>query len=182
MKRILVVDDDESVREALAAFLSQEGHEVDTASDGVEALARLDHDRYDLILTDLQMPGMDGPAFYEALRTRYHFPVRFTTTLPRVVFMTGTAREHVEFLKGTTEPILEKPFDLKVVRQVVSVLLAGQRGAPDGPAEPARSERDPHGALRATSVRGAPAGRGIMTTRVGGAAAGWPASGSHRRR
>ena len=147
MKRILVVDDDPGLREALAAFLRQEGHGVDTAADGAEALARLDHERYDLILSDLRMPGLDGPALYEALRTRYHFPTRFTTTLPRVVFMTGTAPEHVDFLKGTTEPILEKPFNLKVVRQVVSVLLAGQRGGADGLAEPAREERHPDGAL-----------------------------------
>lgn len=143
MTRILVVDDDPGLREALAGFLSQEGHAVETVSDGAEALARLDHERYDLILSDLRMPGMDGPAFYEALRTRSHGPTRVTTTLPRVVFMTGTAPEYVEFLKGTTEPILEKPFDLKVLRQVVSVLLMKGRGPVDDPSdEPVQDERE----------------------------------------
>jgi FixJ family two-component response regulator len=81
------------------------------------------------------MPGLDGPALYEALRTRHHFPTRFPTTLPRVVFMTGHAPGHAEFLRGTTEPILEKPFSLKVVRKVVRVLLAGQLGATADPEE-----------------------------------------------
>jgi len=56
--------------------------------------------------------------------------------------MTGSAPEHVEFLRGTTEPILEKPFNLKVVRQVVGVLLEG-RGAVGHPSdEPVQDERE----------------------------------------
>jgi hypothetical protein len=41
-----------------------------------------------------------------------------------VIFMTGNASEHTEFLRGTTDPILEKPFPLRVIRQMVTVLLA----------------------------------------------------------
>jgi CheY-like chemotaxis protein len=135
MKRILVVDDDEHLRQVLADILGQDGYVVDCAQDGADALVRLEEHRYALILSDLTMPGLDGPALYEALRTRHHFPTRLPTTLPRVVFMTGHAPGHAAFLRGTTEPILEKPFNLKVVRKVVRVLLEGQPGAAPGPEE-----------------------------------------------
>jgi two-component system NtrC family sensor kinase len=123
IRRILVVDDDDDLREVLTTALAREGHCVDGACDGTEALALLERQPYDLVLSDLRMPGTDGPSLYETLRTRHHFPVRFATKLPRVIFMTGNAAEHADFLRGTTDPILEKPFPLRVVRQMVSVLL-----------------------------------------------------------
>ena len=123
LRRILVVDDDDDLREVLTTALAREGHCVDGACDGTEALALLERQPYDLVLSDLRMPGTDGPSLYEMLRTRHHFPVRFATKLPRVIFMTGNAAEHADFLRGTTDPILEKPFPLRVVRQMVSVLL-----------------------------------------------------------
>jgi CheY-like chemotaxis protein len=122
-RRILVVDDDDALREVLTVALTRDGHAVDGACDGTEALALLDRQPYDLVLSDLRMPRVDGPSLYETLRNRHHFPVRFATKLPRVIFMTGNAAEHVDFLRGTTDPILEKPFPLRVVRQMVSVLL-----------------------------------------------------------
>jgi CheY-like chemotaxis protein len=124
VRRILVVDDDDALREILTAALAHDGHEVVGASDGTEALTLLEQQPYDLVLSDLRMPHVDGPSLYEILRTRHHFPVRFATKLPRVIFMTGNAAEHADFLRGTTDPILEKPFPLRVVRQMVSVLLA----------------------------------------------------------
>ena len=123
VRRILVVEDDEALREVLVVALTRDGHTVDGACDGTEALELLDRQPYDLVLSDLRMPRVDGPSLYEMLRTRHHFPVRFATKLPRVIFMTGNAAEHAEFLRGTTDPILEKPFPLRVVRQMVSVLL-----------------------------------------------------------
>ena len=122
-RRILIVDDDHALREVLTTALSAEGREIDVASDGTEALVMLEQQPYDLVLSDLRMPCIDGPTLYETLRTRHRFPVRFATKLPRVIFMTGSAAEHTEFLRGTTDPILEKPFPLRVIRQMVSVLL-----------------------------------------------------------
>jgi CheY-like chemotaxis protein len=122
-RRILVVDDDDQIREMLATALGGDGHEVDGACDGSEALALLEQRPYDIVLSDLHMPRVDGPSLYEMLRTRHHFPVRFATKLPRVIFMTGNPAEHADFLRGTTDPILEKPFTLRVVRKMVRVLL-----------------------------------------------------------
>lgn len=128
MKRILVVDDDEHLRQVLVAVLSQGGYEVDGAPDGQDALAQLDAHPYDLIVSDLTMPGLDGPALYEALRAR-HLVQRRSTTMPKVVFMTGNAAGHAGFLQRTTEPIIEKPFDLRIIRTVVRVLLDKSKGA-----------------------------------------------------
>lgn len=120
MKRILVVDDDDNLRELLPAVLSQAGRAVDTARNGIEAVELLSQNHYDLILSDLRMPGLDGPALYDALRA-----IHPTSPIPRVIFMTGNVGggDYAEFLRGTTEPMLEKPFSLDVVRRVVSVLL-----------------------------------------------------------
>ena len=122
-RRILVVDDDPGIRELLTTTLVGDGHTVDAACDGAEALTLLEQRPYDLVLSDLHMPRVDGPSLYETLRSRHHFPVRFATKLPRVIFMTGNPTEHAEFLRGTTDPILEKPFALRVVRKMVRVLL-----------------------------------------------------------
>jgi len=122
-RRILVVDDDDQIREMLATALGGDGHEVDGACDGSEALALLEQRPYDIVLSDLHMPRVDGPSLYETLRNRHHFPVRFATKLPRVIFMTGNPAKHAEFLRGTTDPILEKPFELRIVRKMVRVLL-----------------------------------------------------------
>lgn len=120
MKRILVVDDDEHLREILSAILSQTGRAVDTARDGIEAVELLNQNHYDVVLSDLRMPGLDGPALYQALRAMRH-----PTSIPRVIFMTGNVGggEYAAFLQGTTEPMLEKPFSLDVVRHLVNVLL-----------------------------------------------------------
>jgi two-component system NtrC family sensor kinase len=122
-KRILVVDDDEHLRDALSAILSDEDHTVAVARDGLEALELLNRDPFDVILSDLRMPGLDGPALYAALQGMRH-----TVKKPRVIFMTGSIRgaDYSAFLQGNTEPILEKPFSLDVARRVVSVLLNEQ--------------------------------------------------------
>ncbi|HEU4763645.1 MAG TPA: response regulator, partial [Gemmatimonadales bacterium] len=68
--RILVVDDDPAIRALVRSVLARDGHSVDEAPDGFVALARADRERYDLILLDVGMPGKDGFAVLDALRTR----------------------------------------------------------------------------------------------------------------
>ena len=119
VKRLLIVDDDENLREVLSAVLSESGRVIDTAGDGIEAVAMIGQNQYDLILSDLSMPGLDGPALYDAIHSID------PASAPRVIFMTGHADggAYADFLKGTTEPMLEKPFNLDVVRNLVNVLL-----------------------------------------------------------
>lgn len=100
--RILVVDDSRAVREALQMVLEMEGWEVETACDGRQALARIAASRPDLIVTDLQMPTMDG----RELADRVHAQDR---DIP-VVFITagGNARAAAE--AHEVAGYLEKPF------------------------------------------------------------------------
>ena len=119
MKRILVVDDDDNLRELLATVLSQESRVVDVARDGIEALELLTQNRYDLIISDLRMPGLNGPALYEALRAT----PQVTPTTRDLHDRQCRTGEYAPFLRGTTEPMLEKPFSLDVVRHMVRVLL-----------------------------------------------------------
>jgi CheY-like chemotaxis protein/anti-anti-sigma regulatory factor len=71
ISRILVVDDEENVRITTAAILEQEGYQVDTASDGHEALERVRGGDLDLVLTDLRMEGLDGTALLQELCSKH---------------------------------------------------------------------------------------------------------------
>ncbi len=119
MALILVVEDEAEIRALLADTLSLDGHEVDTASDGEQALLLLDQRRYDLIASDLRMPALDGPGLYQALRERYG------AAIPRVIFMTAYAYEpkYASFLAKTGEPVLIKPFSPAQILQLAHQVL-----------------------------------------------------------
>ncbi|HEY7869144.1 MAG TPA: response regulator [Methylomirabilota bacterium] len=119
--RILVVDDEDNLRDVLVEVLKRDGHEVDSAVDGADGLRRAEAQRYDLLITDLRMPGLEGPDLYRAVRERY------TDDPPRVIFMSANTgiEEYAAFLAGTGAPALEKPFNLADMRQVVLQVLSG---------------------------------------------------------
>ena len=116
---ILVVEDESSLRELIANILLLDHHEVDTVRDGAEALYRIEQRAYDLIISDLQMPNLDGPGLYIALRKR------FGEALPRVIFVTGHAEadKFVPFLAETGDPVLTKPFTVEDLRTLVQWVL-----------------------------------------------------------
>ena len=116
---ILVVEDESSLRELIANILLLDQHEVDTVRDGAEALYRIEQRAYDLIISDLQMPNLDGPGLYTALRKR------FGEALPRVIFVTGHAEadKFVPFLAETGDPVLTKPFTVEDLRTLVQWVL-----------------------------------------------------------
>ena len=119
MARILVVDDDDDVRELLELALGDQGHEVDSVDSGRSALERLAQQAYDLIVCDLHMPDRDGPAVHHALARRP--PPR-----PALLFVTGyaDAGPYEEFLRTTQAPVVGKPFDLNVLREMVRRVLS----------------------------------------------------------
>jgi two-component system NtrC family sensor kinase len=120
---IFVVDDEPGIRRALAHLLRREGHTVDTAMDGRQALHMLQEQQYDLVLCDLRMPELDGPSLYREIATSQpHY-------LQRFVFLTGDtlSSETEAFLKQSGAPRLVKPFSAAQGRQVVRQALQTQR-------------------------------------------------------
>lgn len=117
-RRILVVDDDEMVRDAVAMMLSADDHEVLTAGSRVEALRLLEEGSYDVIVSDLRIPDLNGPVLYQELKQRQ------PDTLQRLIFMTGSAPEYASFLKEIGAPVLAKPFSPEDLRAAVRRALA----------------------------------------------------------
>lgn len=122
--RILIADDDLGIRKSLAELLAGEGCQVETAGDGVEALAVLEKGGIDVVLSDVVMPNMDGYELFLAVRER--FP-----TLP-VLMMTAFHydRDHVikrSRLEGLEGVIFKKPVDPDRLREKLVEALAARR-------------------------------------------------------
>ena len=80
MASILVVDDEERMRDLLCIILERRGHSVDQAGDGIEALALAENRDYDLMITDIKMPRMDGMDLLQRVRQKTSMPVIFLTS------------------------------------------------------------------------------------------------------
>ena len=120
MARIMIAEDEEALRAMCARALSTAGHQVETACDGGEALDLLQREagRFDLLLTDIRMPVMDGIAL--ALSAARDFP-NLT-----ILLMTGYAdqRERAHGLDAIIHDVITKPFTLAVLRAAVDEALA----------------------------------------------------------
>ncbi|WP_309085120.1 response regulator [Chelativorans sp.] len=120
MARLLIVDDDLSVRTFTARALADAGHSVEMAEDGADALDKIRQaaGAFDLVLSDIRMPAMDG---IEMARTA-------SKTFPglRLLLMTGFAdqRERAAELDGTVLGVVHKPFTLAEIRDRVGKALA----------------------------------------------------------
>jgi PAS domain S-box-containing protein len=123
--RILVVDDEPEVGQMLIDILERDGYRVDRAHSGREALNRLRTSKVDLILSDLRMPDLDGPALYRELAAQR------PDLLSRIVFMTGDTLggDMTGFLSETGVRLLEKPLDPTAVSTRVALVLASREGA-----------------------------------------------------
>lgn len=118
-KNILVVDDSESIRNIVGFALSEEGYNITTANDGLDALNKLDDDSFKLIVTDLYMPNMTGLELIKEVRKidSYKFtPILFLTTENHM-------GKKLEAKKAGATGWLVKPFDPeKLIRAVRKVL------------------------------------------------------------
>ncbi len=119
--RILVVDDEPHILHYMRATLEAWGHAVDVAAGGEDALARARSGCYDVIITDVRMPGVGGRDLYEQLRRDA------PAAADRVVFSTGdTVRDDtLSFLERSGRPVLHKPFKLAELREVLAAILNG---------------------------------------------------------
>jgi len=120
--RILMVEDEFVLSEAMRVILVEQGHQVDQATNAEQALEMLARQPYDMLITDLKMPGIGGAGLWEAVRRRWPRLAR------RVMFSTGdvTRAETQEFLEQTGSPVLTKPFmPEELVGAVARVLSNG---------------------------------------------------------
>jgi len=117
--RILLVDDDPMVTQLITDMLSLDGYDVDTAPNGIAALEKVQGRRYDLILTDLHMPELDGAGLYRELTRRQANPPH------KIIFLTGTAgtSEAHRLVQETGLPVLRKPFNVIEVLELVRKVL-----------------------------------------------------------
>lgn len=116
-KRILIVDDDEEIRELLEFDVAQSGYFVDTASDGMEGLNKALNNSYDLILLDVMMPKMNGYDVCKNIRqAKLAIPILLLTAK-------GTIDDKTEGFDCGADDYLVKPFDIQEVLLRIRVLL-----------------------------------------------------------
>jgi DNA-binding response OmpR family regulator len=104
MSKILVVDDDPHIRELARVFLKNGGYDVSEASDGLDALSRLETAKFDLVALDIMMPNMDGWELYRQLKELYDFPVLMLTAK-------GETRQKLKGFDLGADDYLVKPFE-----------------------------------------------------------------------
>lgn len=114
--RVLVIDDDPSVREVVSYLLVSFGYDCQTAVNGASGLARFDEGGWDLVLTDIDMPDMNGWEVAEAIRRR-------SPSIP-IVLITGLMGPEV--MRRARErglPVVPKPFRMETLRAAVVAVL-----------------------------------------------------------
>jgi DNA-binding NtrC family response regulator len=104
--RLLVVDDEEALRTVLSSELSSEGYDVEAASDGDEAITKVQKSNFDLVLLDIKMPKVDG---FEVLKF-----IKKNSPKVKVIMLTGFAdlKNAIESKKLGAEDFVSKPYDL----------------------------------------------------------------------
>lgn len=116
MTTILVVDDDPHIRELVGVFLKQEGFSVVEATDGLDALAKLEKSPADLVVLDIMMPQMDGFELCRELRELYDMPLLMLTAM-------GETTQKVKGFALGTDDYLVKPFEpVELVARVKALL------------------------------------------------------------
>src|SRR5215212_1074358 len=116
MSNILIVDDDPHIRELVSVFLRNDGFDVYEASDGVEALAKLETLKAELVILDVMMPNMDGWELCSELRASYDIPLLMLTAK-------GETAQKIKGFQLGTDDYLVKPFEpLELVARVKALL------------------------------------------------------------
>src|ERR1700751_4225900 len=123
ISRILIADDEDSMRSLVARAIAMDGHDTVTAEDGAEApeIISRENGAFDLLLTDIKMPIMDGIAL--ALTVKRDFPD------VTILLMTGFAdqRERASGLDAIVHDVITKPFSVADIRTAVAAALAARK-------------------------------------------------------
>lgn len=116
MGQILVVEDEVALSDLIRSHLEKEGHRVEQAFDGTQALAATDHGRPDLVILDWMLPGMDGIAVCRELRRKHLMPILMLTAR-------GAVADRVTGLQVGADDYLGKPFSIVELSARVASLL-----------------------------------------------------------
>src|SRR4051812_4467832 len=112
-KHLLLVEDEAPLRQAIAEQLSDRGYQVQQAESGEAAISHLADFAFDIIVTDLRLPGMDGSAVIEAAVARYPHIIAI------VVTSFGTVKDAVEAIKRGASGFVSKPFQIDQLLHVL---------------------------------------------------------------
>jgi CheY-like chemotaxis protein len=117
---VLLLDDETALRNALLRFLSRRGIDALGVGDGAEALKKLTQRDFDVIVSDVRMPGMSGREFIAELRQRR------PDLVTRLIFSTGDslAPDTAELIQSTGVPTVSKPFDFIALEQIIRDVAA----------------------------------------------------------
>ena len=120
MARILVAEDDNAVQTFVSRALTHRGHEVTAVDDGTKALEALGQDHFDLLITDIVMPGLDGIGL--AMRVTQEFPG------VSVLLMTGYSEElkRANGMESLLCKVITKPFTLKQICDAAEVAITDE--------------------------------------------------------
>ena len=120
-KRILVVDDEPFVCDAVKMMLAFDGHEVDTATNPREALTLFQPGKYDVVITDFAMPGMKGDELAAAIKAKA--PGQPIVMITAYAEMLQTSKE----LLANVDHVISKPFLLEHLREALQKVLSPKR-------------------------------------------------------
>src|SRR3954466_13718877 len=121
LKHLLLVEDETPLRQAVAEQLNDRGYRVQQAESGEAALAHLADFAFDIIVTDLRLPGIDGSAVIEAAVARYPHIIAI------VVTGFGTVKDAVEAIKRGARDFVSKPFQIDELLHVLDAALEQRR-------------------------------------------------------
>ncbi len=123
-KTILVIEDEQHVRQLVSRLLEKNGYSVDTASDGLDGLRKLEELEPDLIIADVMMPNLDGLMFTKALKNR-----RETRSIP-IIFLTAKSDplSMIEGINVGAKFYITKPFQIEDVLSKVNKVLSDSGG------------------------------------------------------
>jgi DNA-binding NtrC family response regulator len=122
--KILVVDDEEGARELFNTILTDEGYEVTLANNGQDALSRMKGDTYDLVVTDIKMPGMDGLQLLQEIRK--------TGSQADVIMVTayGEVESYLKAMSLGAAEYINKPIRIKELKRIVQKVLTERKARP----------------------------------------------------
>ncbi len=120
MARLLIIEDDPEMRFLLEDFLKSEGYEADSAHDGLEALAKLAQESFDLLITDIRMPGLNGLDILSAVK-------KFQFAMPVIVITAfGGEEVHRRSMARGADGYLEKPVHFHKLTSLIHDLISSK--------------------------------------------------------